>query len=324
VTRLQTGVTYTFSVTVFNRAGLSRAAHSSARISVIAPSAPRSIQVIIANDVAQVSWTRPRSGGGSPISGYVVTALPGTLRCSTTEATHCAVTGLQSGVTYMFSVRVHNAEGQSRAAEARGVVLTLPTVAVNLGVAVASWTAPSWNGGAVAHYRFNLAPGTSTCSTLEVTTCTMVGVPTASHYRVTLALVSTSGRTLSTVTGVVREVALLQAYFDFDSYALSPAMRVKITNLAKVMAKNGVRALTIYGHTDGSGALGHNLALSRERAQAVASYLYEQLRLLGDTSVRIHVVAGGVSTLSTLYALDRNAIVVTSSHQVFALARSAP
>jgi outer membrane protein OmpA-like peptidoglycan-associated protein len=234
------------------------------------------------------------------------------------------VTGLQSGVTYMFLVRALNSEGQSRAAEARDVVLTLPMVADNLGVAVASWTAPSWSGGGAARYRLVLAPGSSTCATLEVTRCTLFGVPTATHYRVTLALVSTAGRTLSIVTGVVREVALLQAYFDFDSYALSSVMRVKITNLAKEMVKNGVRALTIYGHADSSGALGDNLALSRERAQAVASCLYEQLRLLGDTSVRIHVVAGGVSTLSRVYALDRNAIVVTSSHQVFALVRSTP
>ncbi len=320
---LKADVSYTFSVVAFNRQGASQPGNSHVKISKTVLSAPRAPTVSITNRSARVSWTAPASDGGTSITRYVVTASPGGASCTTSGAPHCVISGLQTGTTYTFSVVAHNHRDASPKVSTSDAVLTLPTVAVNAGVAVASWPASSLNGADSSNYRVSLIPGTIDCATVNTTTCTLVGVPNVKRYQVTLELLNASGRVLSIVTGTVQEVVLMQAYFDLDSYALSPAMQAKIINLAKEMVKDHMPALTIYGHADSSGSLVANLALSRERAQAVASFLYEELHLLGDTSVRLHVVGGGVSTASTLYSLDRNAIVVTSTHQVIALFRLA-
>jgi hypothetical protein len=313
VTGLHVGVDYTFSVVAYNQQGASRAGHTSATSSVSAPSAPRTTVVSVTNGVAQVSWTPPASDGGAPITRYVVTASPGGARCTTTGSTHCVVTGLHVGVDYTFSVVAYNRAGRSPAATANGVVLALPTVAINGGVAVASWRSPALSNRTTARYRVVLGPGGFGCSTVRVTICALGDVPNVARYHVSLELLATSGRVLSVVEGSVQEVFLLQTYFATDSYELAPAMKAKIAALAKELVTHREPDVTVFGHADRAGRLLDNLALSHERAQAVATYLYEQLQLLGDTSVRIHVVAGGVSTASSLYSLDRNAIVVTSA-----------
>jgi peptidoglycan/xylan/chitin deacetylase (PgdA/CDA1 family) len=58
-----------------------------------------------------VSWTAPSSDGGSPITGYTVTASPGGATCSTTGALSCMVTGLTNGTAYTFTVKATNSVG---------------------------------------------------------------------------------------------------------------------------------------------------------------------------------------------------------------------
>jgi len=82
------------------------------------PDAP-TIGHATANDYqsATIEWLAPASDGGSPITGYVVTAYVGyapvKVRIFNTPSTTETVTGLSDGTTYRFRVRAYNAIGVS-------------------------------------------------------------------------------------------------------------------------------------------------------------------------------------------------------------------
>lgn len=124
---LTRGADYTCTVTATNGVGTSSASTPSATISVpaIAPGAPTG--VVATNTAGQVlvSWGAPDTGG-SPITGYTVTASPGGAQCAS-AATACTVTGLAPGGTYTFTVTATNAVGQSVASAASGAV-SIPAV----------------------------------------------------------------------------------------------------------------------------------------------------------------------------------------------------
>jgi hypothetical protein len=74
------------------------------------PSAPRAVHASAGNASASVSWIKPASTGGSPITKYVVTSAPSGKTCSTSRLT-CKVTGLKNGTSYRFSVVAYNKNG---------------------------------------------------------------------------------------------------------------------------------------------------------------------------------------------------------------------
>jgi uncharacterized repeat protein (TIGR02543 family) len=59
---------------------------------------------------AIVSFTAPSNNGGSPITGYTVTASPGGATASHTSSP-ITVTGLTNGTTYTFTVKATNSAG---------------------------------------------------------------------------------------------------------------------------------------------------------------------------------------------------------------------
>ena len=75
---------------------------------------------------AIVSWQVPASTGGAPVTGYIVSATPGTCSLPTPTSTRCTVSGLNSGDTLTVSVRARNSVGDGTAVSATYVVPSTP------------------------------------------------------------------------------------------------------------------------------------------------------------------------------------------------------
>ncbi len=82
------------------------------------PSAPTAVVATAGDGSVSVQWSPPGDDGGTPITGYTVTATPDgayvDVDGSTTTAT---VTGLVNGTSYSFAVVARNAIGASEASE---------------------------------------------------------------------------------------------------------------------------------------------------------------------------------------------------------------
>lgn len=80
-----------------------------------------------ASGSATVSWSAPVSNGGTPVTGYRVTASPGGRTATTTgSVTSAAVSGLTIGTAYRFTVTATNAVGTGPASLPSAAVTPLP------------------------------------------------------------------------------------------------------------------------------------------------------------------------------------------------------
>ena len=85
---------------------------------------------------------------------------------------------------------------------------------------------------------------------------------------------TTSGITvLALADGSTRVDVAADAAFDYGSAVLRPALAAQLSQLMKPYSQHSVR---VSGFTDNVGAADYNLALSRQRAQAVADTLVAQ------------------------------------------------
>jgi hypothetical protein len=89
-------------------------AHGSA---IKKPGAPTGVTALPGNRSALVSWSAPVSDGGSPVTGYTVTAS--SRSCTTTTATSCTVTGLTNGHRYTVRVWASNVKGEGHPGSAK-------------------------------------------------------------------------------------------------------------------------------------------------------------------------------------------------------------
>jgi predicted phage tail protein len=116
ITGLTNGVTYTFTVAATNAVGTGPESAPSNPVTP-GPTMPDPPTILrnatAANQSATISWLPPASDGGSPITGYVVTAYVGygpvKVRIFNSPLTTRTVTGLTNGTEYRFRVRAYNA-----------------------------------------------------------------------------------------------------------------------------------------------------------------------------------------------------------------------
>lgn len=80
--------------------------------------------------------------------------------------------------------------------------------------------------------------------------------------------------------------------FDFDSAALAPSEKVKLTNLCEAMKAVDVSVFQIIGHTDSSGSASYNQNLSLLRAQEVKRHM---VSTCGIEETRLEAIGLGES-----------------------------
>ncbi len=114
-TGLTNGTNYPVTVVARGPSGTSPAGGASAT-PFTTPGAPTNVTADTNNGgVIQIAWNPPAGDGGSPITGYTVTPVPGGGSCTVTGTT-ATCTGLTDGRPYDFDVVAVNAGGNSPAA----------------------------------------------------------------------------------------------------------------------------------------------------------------------------------------------------------------
>lgn len=111
---LTNGTAYAFSVTAWSINSSGPASAPSDQVTPrTVPGAPTSVTAITGEDSARITWTPPADDGGSPVTGYEVTAVPPVTGCATDGAAECTITGLRAGTTYAVTVIAVNSAGES-------------------------------------------------------------------------------------------------------------------------------------------------------------------------------------------------------------------
>ncbi len=138
--------------------------HPTTTLTAIAPFAPFNVNASPGNGQATLTWNRPLTDGGSPLSGYrVVPYANGTAQAArtfNTIATAETIGGLTNGTSYTFKVAAINAKGVG--------IWSTPSVAVAIGApaspqpvsavpgnasATVTWSKPANNGSAITFYE---------------------------------------------------------------------------------------------------------------------------------------------------------------------------
>lgn len=131
------------------------------------PGPPTIGTAIKGNAQASIAFTAPANDGGSALTGYTVTSIPGGFT-GTGTTSPITVTGLTNGIAYTFTVAATNAIGTGPASAASNSVTpsTVPGAPTGISAAAGcfratvSFSAPGNNGGsAITGYSVTSNPG---------------------------------------------------------------------------------------------------------------------------------------------------------------------
>jgi len=203
---LTNGSQYTFTVTAVNGVGAGIPSASSAPVAPAPADVPVQPSITAAIPLSgriDVQWVAP-ADGGSPITGYAVSATPGGAVVNVPpDTTVASLTGLTNGTPYTVSVTAANSAGLSRSATTAPVTPAAsrpPAAPTNVKAAVSAsgtvrleWTAPVDVGTApIASYTVVVAPGGQSVTTTTTTTA-VSGLNTATEYTFTVRATNTYG-----------------------------------------------------------------------------------------------------------------------------------
>jgi outer membrane protein OmpA-like peptidoglycan-associated protein len=88
-------------------------------------------------------------------------------------------------------------------------------------------------------------------------------------------------------------VSIYGIYFDTDKSVVKPESKQSIAEIAKLLNEQPSLRLHVVGHTDNVGVLGHNMTLSKQRAEAVVSALVSEHKIAAS-----RLIANGVGPLA--------------------------
>ena len=175
VTRLVANTRYTVTVVANSASGSSL---DSTLIEVltppsVAPTAPRNLAVAINGSNAALSWRAPNTNGGGAVAptydvAVVTNAISQpTFTCSALSATSCAVSGLEAGSTYTFTVTATNIIGTSPIVTRTVTIVNGPPSPIASAPVVTrtsssrirvTWTAPTALGNPATSYLVTVTP----------------------------------------------------------------------------------------------------------------------------------------------------------------------
>jgi uncharacterized protein (TIGR02145 family) len=214
------------------------------------------------NAQATVIFTAPVSNGGSAITGYTVTSVPGGLT-GTGTASPITVTGLINGTAYAFTVTATNAIGTSVASSASNSVTPTTVPGAPTGVtataenaqASVTFTAPVSNGGSViTGYTVTSSPsgfiGTGTASPIAVT-----GLTNGTAYIFTVTATNANGTSVASSASNSVTPVVPATVPGAPTIGTASAGNAQVTVAFTAPVSNGGSAITVYTVTSIPGGL---------------------------------------------------------------------
>jgi len=283
ITGLIPGTSYTFTLVAKNSAGSSSAVTIGSATAQGAPGSVSGVKASTTGDITTISWVAPSSNGGSPITGYTVTAVPAGPTCSTTGATFCTIAGMVAGTSYIFSVVATNSVGSSSALAASVPTFALanPSLVITGKTGAVSWTTPPTSAlASIMSYLVTVQPLGAQCVAKGVLTCKISGLSAGKTYQITLSAISTSGETISSVTSstststvVAKTIVLTVSQFGEKSAKLTKSQLSQILTIAKVIKSKKALKIRLDGYTDNVGTTYVNSRVAYVRVKIALAQL---------------------------------------------------